>query len=425
MSELAAIKKAQEEMMNGWTTLTEDLNALKALPKNEEEKRKADPLYKERQEKIDKMIDTNEDNIQKLHDLLEEVSKLKASEGYSDEAKAQKEIQLKADFNMFIRKEQSEMKGEAYNAHLTEYYSKAGNIAGNDADGGFFVRPEHAASIVERVFESSPLRGLASAITLGTGEYVVPVDFTEVETRRRAETEAVARTKGPQFNEVRIEAHEIYAFPLVSRKLLDDSIIDFETYISNQVTKKFSRDEAFDFIKGDGVKRAKGILDYPDYTAPEVDEFGKIEQIPTETVDKIDLLSSIDLVDSVLDEFQGNASLLMRRQTRSQYRRLLDLDGRPLWEPSLQRGIPSTWFSYPIFTATHMDPVVAGGGASGNLVVAFGDFRQGYQIVDRLGLRIIRDEITIPGFVQWHMWRRVGGGVVDFQAIKLLRLKSA
>ena len=422
MSELTEYKKSLDEVQEGFVEVKRSIEELK---KNPALKDNVD--FQEKQRQVDAALDKHEDRIKAIDDLENEVAKLKANTGYSDEQKAAKEASLKAAFNLYVKG------GIGSNLHADEAYKKEvelfakanGNISGEDAAGGFLVRPEQSNDIINRVFESSPMRAVASAITIGTNEYTLPIDWSETESGKRAETEAFTETEGITLDEIRIPVHEQFAYPKISQHLLDDAVIDFEAYISDMVSQKFARDEATDFIRGNGVKRAKGILSYPDYADPNVDEVGALQRVPTETLDAVDYEGSVELIDSLFDEFQGNAVFMMKRQTRTKYRRLTDNENRPLWEPSLQRGVPSTWLGFPIFAATDFDPVEANGGSNGNIVAAFGDFARGYQIVDRIGMRIIRDNITKPGFVRYIMSRRVGGAVKNFQAIKLQTLASS
>lgn len=420
MSTEAEIKANLEEIKNVVPELKKQIQEM-----GEKAKLANDPLFKESMEKVDTAIDACEKIKDANEAMVQELSALKAHGGYTDVQKAAKETSLKTAFNNYIKGvEGSSLHDcEDYKAEI-ELFKKENNISGSDAAGGFFVRPEHSSEIIARVFETSPLRGLASQQTIGTNEYIFPIDFSEPEGKERAETEAVTTTDGVSFFEVSIPVHEMYAYPLVSTHLLDDSMIDFEGYLTGAVSRLFGRKEATHFIKGTGTKQARGLTTYPDYDVAGVDQHDAIEQVLSETVDDVDYNGTIELVDALYDEFQANASLMMKRQVRTKLRRLVDTQNRPLWEPSIKQGVPSTYLGFPIFLAADMDNVGAGTGALGNKVIAFGDFAQGYQIVDRIGIRIIRDNITLPGFVKWNMSRRVGGGLRNGQAMKFLVPKA-
>ena len=59
-----------------------------------------------------------------------------------------------------------------------------------------------------------------------------------------------------------------------------------------------------------------------------------------------------------------------------------------------------------------------------SLSIAFGDFRRGYLIVDRQGVNILRDPYSAKPYVLFYTTKRVGGGVADYDAIKLLKFSE-
>ena len=56
-----------------------------------------------------------------------------------------------------------------------------------------------------------------------------------------------------------------------------------------------------------------------------------------------------------------------------------------------------------------------------NFPVAFGDFSRGYLLVDRGPIRVLADPLTTPGQVKYYVSRRLGGHVLNNDAIKFLR----
>jgi HK97 family phage major capsid protein len=72
--------------------------------------------------------------------------------------------------------------------------------------------------------------------------------------------------------------------------------------------------------------------------------------------------------------------------------------------------------TFPVVESEDMPDI-----ASGSFSVAFGDFRRGYLVVDRQGVRVLRDPFTAKPYVLFYTTKRVGGGVQDFDAIKLLK----
>lgn len=414
------IEKALKDMNEAFA---EQTKTIKELVK-QEAKGIVDPLLKEKHEKMDEAIDGNSDKMAALEKTLtEEITAMKKFANYEKGKKDSEEEEF--DAKVSEAHERIFRKGYVSNddrdllAKAEAIYLEKNQISGNDSEGGFVVRPTFTNSITERVFESSPVRQESDVTTIGTSEWVDTYDDSEVEAVRKAETETRGETQGVLLNEVRIRAHTQYAEVEISEELLDDQIINMQNYLERKIAGKFSRQEASDFIIGDGVKKARGILDYLASPGGAPGAFDTLEDIPSGVSGNFDYNSFIDLVDSLFDDFQGNAVLMMKRQTRSLVRKLLDGDGRILWEPNVKRGVPPEFLGYPVLTATHLPAVAADA-----IPVIFGDFKQGYQIVDRLGMRIIRDETSKRGFVQFPTRRRVGAGVKQFQAIKRMLIDS-
>ena len=106
----------------------------------------------------------------------------------------------------------------------------------------------------------------------------------------------------------------------------------------------------------------------------------------------------------------------MNRATVGKIRMLKATDGHYLWQPGLQLGQPATLLGYPVAENDDMPDVGAGTAAS---AILFGDFNRGYTIVDRMGIRVLRDPYTNKPFVHFYTTKRVGGMLVDSEAIKI------
>lgn len=279
----------------------------------------------------------------------------------------------------------------------------------SDVDGGFLVTPEMSAEIVKKEFESSPLRMLASVQTIGSDQLDILEDLDEVQSGWVTETQGRTNTATAQLKMVKIPTHELYASPLITQKLLDDAAFNVESWLQGKIAEKFSRDEATAFVRGDGMGKPKGILSYGAGTG-----FGLIAQIGTGVSQNIGADGLILQQGSIKESYQKNASWLMQRLTVVEVRKLKDAQGRYLWEPSLVPGNPDMLLGKPIYQANDMDAIGAN-----KLAVAYGDFKAGYQIVDRIGIRVLRDVYSAKPFVMFYTTKRVGGGVKNFEAINL------
>jgi HK97 family phage major capsid protein len=201
--------------------------------------------------------------------------------------------------------------------------------------------------------------------------------------------------------------HEIYAQPKATQKLLDDSFVNIEEWISSQLVQAFSRSENHAFINGDGVNKPKGILSY----GPE------IQRIESEEDDFVTFNDLLNLINSLDDDFQKNASFLMNRRTLATIQKIQDRDGRFIWQPSMSDKAPSTLLGVPVICCSDM-PIIE----AGKSVVALADFKQAYKIVDRHGISIMKDPYTEKPFTKFYATKRVGGDVVNYNAIKLLSI---
>ena len=314
----------------------------------------------------------------------------------------------KAAFDTFLRKGEEVMGPDE---------RKALSV-GTDPDGGYVVNPDLSGRIVMKVFETSPMRAYASIQVISTDALEGLYDLNEASSGWVGETESRAETNTPQIGKWRIPAHELYAKPKATQKLLDDASINMEAWLASKVSEKFARDEANAFVVGNGVNKPRGFLTYgAGTTLP-----GTIEQFPTGASGA--LASAPDGGDALINalyglkqQYRANATWFMNRATTKLVRKAKDTDGAYLWSPGIQAGQPATLLGYPVAAFEDMpDP------AASSLSIAVGDMREAYQIVDRLGIRTLRDPYSAKPYVEFYTTKRVGGDVVNFEALKLIRL---
>lgn len=286
---------------------------------------------------------------------------------------------------------------------------------GSDPDGGYLVPTETSNRIITKVYETSPMRSLATVETISGKDLEVPRDEGEVGYGWVGETESRSETTTAQVGMSKIVAHEMYAAPRVTQAMLEDAGINIEAWLARKVGDKFGRVEASAFYTGTGVGQPRGILTYSAGTTN-----GTIEQVVSGAATDFTFDGLKDLVFSLKDGYERNASFQLNRLGVRNVSKLKDGEGRYLWEMSQKVGEPSTLLGYPVQRAT--DIAAPGAGA---LAAAFGDFREGYTIVDRLGISTIRDPLTAKPYVIFYSRRRVGGDVVNFEAIKLQKLAAS
>lgn len=280
---------------------------------------------------------------------------------------------------------------------------------GSDQDGGYLVPTETSQRIITRIFESSPMRQVATVESIGSTELQIPRDTDELAAGWAGETQARSETATPQVGLTKITAHELYAAPRATQAMLEDAGVNIEQWLGRKTGDKFGRVEATATFTGNGVNKPRGILTYANGTSD-----GQIEQIASGAVGDFTFDGLKDLVFSLKDGYAANASFMLNRLGLRNISKLKDGEGRYLWEMSTQVGQPSTLLGYQVRRANDM-PVPA----SGALAAAFGDFREGYTIVERLGISTLRDPLTAKPYVIFYSRRRVGGDVTNFEAIKL------
>ena len=321
----------------------------------------------------------------------------------------------KAGFEGFMRKGA----GAFYDAER-----KAMSV-GSDPDGGYLVPADTSGRIIARVYDLSPIRQIASVQPISSDALEGLNDLDEAGFAWTGETQTRVETTTPQLGKYRIPAEEMYAYPRTTRKLLDDAAVDVENWLIGKASERFARAEGAAFVVGDGAAKPRGFTTYP--TAATADgsrAWGTFEHFNTTAngafagSNPADIL--IDVIDAMKDGYRDGARWVTRRSVISLIRKFKEATTNAyLWQPGLQAGQPPTLLGFPVTKAEDMPAL---GAAS--LSMAFGNFAAGYQIVDRLGMRVIRDEITAPGFVKFHVFRRVGGAAVQFEAIKFVRFGS-
>lgn len=315
-------------------------------------------------------------------------------------------------FNTYFRK--------GVDLGLRDLEVKAALTSNSDPDGGYVTPIEIDLAITRVLQKVTAMRSLAQVVTISSGEYKKPMSQGGAVSGWVGQQSARPGTAEPKLSMETFKAHEIYAQPAAAQQLLDDAAIDIGAWITDEVSITFSEQEGSAFIIGDGVAQPFGILSYG--TAQDTGNgvaWGKVGFVNTGVAADFGANGGDNLIDlqSMLKTgYQPGASFLMNRMVQAEVRKFKDSQGRYLWEPALQAGNPPTIFGKPIT----VDDNMPNAGAN-NFFVAYGDFRRAYLIVDRIGVRIIRDNLTNKPNVLFYTTKRVGGGIQNYEAIKLLK----
>lgn len=294
-------------------------------------------------------------------------------------------------------------------------------FAGNDGNGGFLVPSEFGGLIIARVFETSPIRSIASTMTTSAKEVEFVIDDDEAGATFVGEVEVRAVTSTPTIGQVIISAHELAARPQVTQGLLDDAGIDVEAFLGRKVGDRFTRRENNTFVVGTGSKTPQGFLNLPAWASAGVYERHKIEQVNSGTAGDFTADSFKDLKGSLTETYQPGAVWVMKRDSWTDVTKLKDSQGRFLFDmiSNFRDGDSLQILGKRVVLADDM-PVKA----ADSLSVVYGDFNEGYMIVDRIGIRVLRDPFTNPPFVRFYTTKRVGGDVLNFEALKIMKLAA-
>ena len=329
-------------------------------------------------------------------------------------------LQHKAAFEAYVRN------GE--DAALRGLESKALSV-GTGTDGGYLVPDELERAVNRAVKDVSPIRAIAGIRQVSGSVYRKPFAVTGAESGWVAETAARPETDSPTLaalSEMSFPTMELYAMPAATSALLDDSAVNIDEWIAEEVRDSFAQQEGTAFVTGNGTAKPKGFLDYTkiDNASWVWGDIGFIKTgvngaFPTASATVAPGDKLIDLVYTVKAGYRGNGTFVFNRATQAVIRKMKDAEGHYLWQPATKAGDPSMLIGYPVAESEDM-PVIA----TDSYSVAFGDFRRGYLIVDRVGIRVLRDPYSSKPYVLFYTTKRVGGGVQDFEAIKLLKFAA-
>ena len=354
------------------------------------------------------------DDIDRFTGVIDKISATKNRPDFDVITQDIKIDEHKSAFMSYVRKGDEQV--------LQSIESKALSV-GSDPNGGFLVPKLMAKDMVTVLSSNSVMRQLANVISISTEAIEMLVDKNDAETGWVAESAARDETVTPELAKIRIPVHEIYAKPKATQKLLDDSSINVEQWLSEKIATRMAQIENQSFVLGDGNGKPKGFLAYDLSPNP---DWGRLHAFTTganggfaKEVAPADFL--IDMVNSLKPGYLSGAKWLMSRSALSVLRKLKDATGNYLWHPGLDGTTASKLLGYEVVISDDMptlDP------RAGTRSVAFGNFKEAYTIVDRQGTRVLRDPYTSKPYVEFYVTKRVGGDLVNSEALKILNFSA-
>jgi HK97 family phage major capsid protein len=370
-----------------------------------ESRASADVVTEEKLDRIDRALDTAQRRLDQLAVKARRPA-LASGEMLNDP----RLIDQKNAFAAFLRT------GDTSASRRLEAKDYTSNVG---ADGGFLVPQPAEREVLSRMALISPIRAISEVREVSTSTFKKVFATNGPVAGWVAETGARAATASQVFADLTFATPELYAMPAVTPVLLEDAAIDVEAFVMGEIETVFAEMEGDAFINGNGTDKPKGFLNYTKvantgwtwgnlgYNVTGVSA-GFAGTNPSDNL--------IDLVFTLKSGYRQNGRFVMNRRTQAQVRKFKDTTGNYLWHPPVSAGLPSTLMHFPVTDAEQMPDI-----AADSYSIAFGDFKRGYLVVDRRGMTLLRDPYTAKPYIRYYVTKRVGGGVQDFDAIKLLK----
>lgn len=298
---------------------------------------------------------------------------------------------------------------------------RAAMSEGVPADGGLLTPVEWDRTISGRLKLITPMRQEATVISISKAGFTKLFTDRAVGSGWVGETASRPATATPQFTALPFGLGQIYANAAASQDVLDDAEIDLENWLTGEIETEFSRQEGIAFVAGDGVNKPFGFLNYATGGAAAARHpWGAIEAVASGNATLVTADAVIDLIYKLPAVYTPNAKFFTNRTSLSGVRKLKDGQGNFLWQPTFVAGQPSTLAGYPVVDMPDMPTVAASA-----LAMAFGDMREAYLVIDRIGFRILRDPFTNKPYICFYCTKRVGGGVKNPDAMKVMKIGAA
>ena len=380
--------------------------------------------------KIDAHIDSLGEMKSKLEKIETRLSRPGALDGGRQEGESKEAVEYRHAFLDWMRAPNDHERQQKTAAAAKQLEAKnrdgretrATQTVTSTGSAGGFALPEIIERQIARLsVDISPIRQIATVRTVGSPDYKELFDINGAGFEWLGETDTRNQTNTPDLAEVAPTFGMASAKPQASEESLDDLFFDVESWLVSSAAEAIAQGEGVAFISGNGTKKPTGFLagPAPVTTADSSRAFGTLQYIASGQAAALPTSTDLfyDLVYSLRARYRNNAQWVTSKLVLAALRKYKDTTGQYLWQPALTAGQPATFMGYGITEAEDM-PAVGAGAFS----LAFGDFKEGYLIADRVGMRITRDEITTPGFVKFYVRKRVGGKLRNTQAIKLLKI---
>lgn len=362
-----------------------------------------------RQDQAEAAITALQSDVAEVKSRLDKVARAAARPAIGGAAPAADTTEVKSFVDGYLRRgRESEVK----------------SISGaSPSEGGYAIPRTIDAMIASELTTISPIRAIAQVVQTGTAGYRKLVATGGIASGWVSEVAPRPGTGTPEFAEIAPPSGDLYANPAASQAMLDDAGFDIETWLANEIASEFARAEGMAFVQGTGLNQPAGFLTAPTGTAADgARAFGQVQYIGSgnaTTLGSAVDAKLIDLIHALKSGHRQGACFVMNSATLARVRKLKTSDGAFLWQPGMAEGQPDRLLGYPVIEAEDMPDV-----AAGTFPIAFGNFRHGYLIAEHGATKVLRDPFTNKPFVHFYATRRIGGQVLDSNAIKLLKIEA-
>ncbi len=391
---------------------------------NDEQAKQADAVTEEKLTKLNAELDRLSDLKKRLEDVETRSARPGAGDGGERPQETRQAAEHRAAFAAWMRNPTDPQVMMSLKQKEKALETRAAQVVTSSGAAGGFALPEVIEQTIARLTRDiSPIRQIATVRQVSSPDYKELFDVNGTAFEWVAEAGGRNQTNTSDLAEVAPTFGMISAKPQASEESLDDLFFDVETWLQTTVAEAFAVGEGQAHISGDGTNKPTGFLTgTPVATADAARAFGVLQYTPSGQAAALPASLDVmyDLIYSLRARYRANARWVTAKSVLASLRKYKDSQNAYLWQPSLVLGQPDTFMGHAITEAEDMPAVAANA-----FPLAFGDFREGYLIADRVGLRITRDEVTSPGFVKWYIRRRTGGKIRNSQAIKLLKVATS
>ncbi|KQN72395.1 phage major capsid protein [Devosia sp. Leaf64] len=280
----------------------------------------------------------------------------------------------------------------------------------NDAPNYVLAPKEVSEEFIRNLVEWSPVRAIADVRTINTHAILLP-KRTGITNAKWTGEAVAAEASQPTFGQMEIAVKELTTFVDLSNWMVEDSAEVAEREVRLALAEDFAKKEVTGFVNGTAAAEVKGFMADAGIAAY---VNGHATLISADAL--------ISMLYSVPGAFRSRGTWAMNGNTLAAVRKLKDGQGNYLWQPSYQAGQPETILGRPVVEMLDMPDI-----AANTFPIAFGDFKAGYRIYDRLDLSVLSNPFTLAteGQTRFHARRRVGAGVVRPEAFRKLKMATA